>query len=40
VWQEKQDLLRSVPSIGKVILLTLLIDLPWLGTLCGKKIAP
>jgi transposase len=39
VWQEKHDLLKSVPGIGKVTILTLLIDLPELGKLCRKKIA-
>jgi transposase len=39
VWKEKEDLLKSVPGVGKVTILTLLIDLPELGTLCRKKIA-
>lgn len=38
-WKEKEDLLKSVPSIGKVTAMTLAIDLPELGTLCRKKIA-
>lgn len=39
IWQEKQDLLRSVPSIGPVISRTLLAELPELGTLNRKQIA-
>lgn len=38
-WKEKEDLLKSVPGIGKVTAMTLAIDLPELGTLCRKKIA-
>jgi transposase len=36
VWREKEDLLRSVPGVGKVLSRTLLSLLPELGTL-GKK---
>jgi transposase len=39
IWQEKQDLLRTVPSIGPVISRTLLIELPELGRLNRKQIA-
>lgn len=39
VWLAKQDLLRSVPGIGKVTARTLLADLPELGTLDRKSIA-
>lgn len=39
VWREKEDLLVSVPGIGKTIARTLLAELPELGTLTGKKIA-
>lgn len=39
VWKAKDDLLRSVPGIGKVVSRTLLGALPELGTLSGKKIA-
>lgn len=38
-WKEKEDLLKSVPGIGKVTAMTLAIDLPELGTLDRKKIA-
>jgi transposase len=39
VWRAKDDLLKSVPGIGKVTSLTLAIDLPELGTLNRKQIA-
>ena len=39
VWREKDDLLRSVPGIGEQVSLTLLADLPELGTLDRKQIA-
>jgi transposase len=39
IWQENQDLLRSVPSIGPVISRTLLAELPELGRLNRKQIA-
>lgn len=39
VWKAKDDLLKSVPGIGKVTSLTLAIDLPELGTLDRKQIA-
>lgn len=35
-WREKEDLLRSVPGVGRVLSRTLLSQLPELGTL-GKK---
>lgn len=38
-WRAKDDLLKSVPGIGKVTAMTLAIDLPELGTLDRKKIA-
>jgi transposase len=38
-WKAKDDLLKSVPGIGKVAALTLAIDLPELGTLDRKQIA-
>jgi transposase len=38
-WKAKDDLLKSVPGIGKVTSLTLAIDLPELGTLDRKQIA-
>lgn len=39
VWQEKDHLLRSTPGVGPVLSITLLADLPELGTLSGKQIA-
>jgi transposase len=39
VWLEKQDLLKTVPGVGKVTSMTLVIDMPELGNLCRKKIA-
>jgi transposase len=38
-WREREDLLRSVPGIGPTTALTLLADLPELGTLDRKAIA-
>lgn len=38
-WREKQDLLTSVPGIGKTIARTLIAELPELGALDRKKIA-
>ena len=39
IWKEKDDLLKSVPGVGKVTSLTLAIDLPELGSLDRKQIA-
>jgi transposase len=39
VWRDKQNLLASVPGIGKTIARTLLAELPELGTLNPKQIA-
>lgn len=39
VWRAKEALYRSVPGIGPVIALTLLAELPELGTLTHKEIA-
>jgi transposase len=39
VWREKDDLLQSVPGVGKVLSTTLLSDLPELGLLNRKQIA-
>lgn len=39
VWREKEQLLTSVPGIGKTIARTLLADLPELGTLGRKQVA-
>lgn len=38
-WREKEELLRSVPGVGRVIARTLLCELPELGRVDGKKIA-
>ncbi len=38
-WLEKDNLLKSVPGIGKVVATTLLIELPELGQLNRRKIA-
>ena len=39
VWREKDDLLRTVPGVGEQISLTLLANLPELGTLNRREIA-
>jgi transposase len=39
LWREQDDLLRSVPGIGPIVSLTLVADLPELGTLSHKQIA-
>ena len=39
VWREKEDLLRSVPGVGRVVTATLLSELPELGTLNRKQVA-
>ena len=39
VWREKDDLLRTVPSVGEQLSLTLLAHLPELGTLDRREIA-
>ncbi len=39
VWREQDDLLQSVPGIGRVMSRTLLADLPELGTLTHRQIA-
>ena len=38
-WLEKDNLLKSVPGVGKVVSTTLLIELPELGNLNRRKIA-
>ncbi len=38
-WREKDNLLKSVPWVGKVVSSTLLIELPELGKLNRRKIA-
>ena len=39
LWREKDDLLRSVPGVGPVLTLTLLAELPELGSLNRRQIA-
>ena len=39
IWREKEALLRSAPGVGPVTAVTLLVDLPELGTLNRQKIA-
>ena len=39
VWRERDDLLQSVPGVGRVLSLTLLADLPELGRLSRRQIA-
>lgn len=38
-WRERDDLLQSVPGVGRVLSLTLLAELPELGRLSRKQIA-
>ena len=38
-WQQRMDLLRSVPGVGPVIASTLVAELPELGQLTGKQIS-
>lgn len=39
LWREKEDLLRSVPGVGPLLALTLLADVPEMGTLGRKQVA-
>ena len=39
IWRAKDDLLQSIPGVGKVLSATLLAELPELGTLSRKQIA-
>lgn len=39
LWREKEGLLRSVPGVGRVLSLTLLAELPELGSLDRKQVA-
>jgi transposase len=39
VWRAKEDLLRTVPGVGKVLARTLLADMPELGHLSRRQIA-
>jgi len=38
-WREKEDLLASVPGVGKIIARTLIAELPELGTLDRRRVA-
>ena len=38
-WREKEDLLASVPGVGKIIARTLLAEMPELGSLDRRKVA-
>jgi transposase len=37
-WSEKRDLLMSTPGVGKTLIITLLADLPEIGTLNNKEV--
>lgn len=39
LWRERENLLRSVPGVGPILALTLLAELPELGTLSHKQLA-
>jgi transposase len=39
VWREKEEVLRSVPGVGPVLIMTLFANLPELGTLTRKEVA-
>ena len=39
VWREKEEVLRSVPGVGPVLVTTLFADLPELGTPTRKEVA-
>jgi transposase len=39
IWRDTDDLLRSIPGVGSVLSLTLLADVPELGTLRHKQLA-
>lgn len=39
IWEEKDEILQSVPGVGPVVSQTIVIGLPELGTLNNKKIA-
>jgi transposase len=39
LWRVKDDLLQSMPGVGRVVSLTLLAELPELGRLSSKEIA-
>ena len=40
LWREREDLLRTVPGVGPALTFTLLAELPELGTLTNKEVAP
>jgi transposase len=40
LWREQEDLLRGVPGVGPALTLSLLADLPELGTLTSKQVVP
>jgi transposase len=40
LWREKEDLLRSVLGVGKVLCLNLLAHLPEFGALIGGRLPP
>lgn len=39
IWREREQLLRTVPGVGRVVAITLMAMLPELGQLSGKEIA-
>ena len=39
IWREKEEVLRSVPGVGPVLVTTLFANLPELGTLTRKEVA-
>ena len=39
VWRTKEEVLKSVPGVGPVLITTLLANLPELGSLTGKQVA-
>jgi transposase len=39
IWREKDEILQSVPGVGKILSVTLIADLPELGSLNRKEIA-
>jgi transposase len=39
IWRAKEDLLRGIPGVGRITVVTLLSELPELGQLSGKQIA-
>lgn len=39
LWREQDDLLRSIPGVGKILSMSLIADLPELGTLSRRQIA-